>query len=101
MVFQTPPATDPKYQVSGSPGTPVMASARPPLKGPIWRHCIPPKSFSSIAPGGSGFFSGEAAGVAVPPPPVFVLAGVCSAAFANIENARIDNQEKRSRRLVI
>src|SRR6266403_4993789 len=31
-----------------------MASARPPRKGPIWRHCIALKSFSSIAPVGVG-----------------------------------------------
>src|SRR5258708_17915558 len=31
-----------------------MASARPPRKGPIWRHCIALKSFSSIAPAGVG-----------------------------------------------
>src|SRR5438105_6646440 len=52
VVFQTPPATPPKYHVSGSPGTPSIASSRPPRKGPICRHCIPLKSFSSIAPAG-------------------------------------------------
>src|SRR5260370_38399577 len=31
-----------------------MASARPPRKGPTWRHCIALKSFSSIAPAGVG-----------------------------------------------
>src|SRR5580693_3593788 len=54
IVFQTPPATPPKYHVSGSPGTPSMASARPPRNGPTCRHFIPLKSFSSIAPGGTG-----------------------------------------------
>src|SRR5438045_7309336 len=46
-VFQTPPATAPKYQVFGSPGTPSMAKARPPRKGPTCRHCMPLKSFAS------------------------------------------------------
>src|ERR1700747_3755937 len=55
IFFQTPPATPPKYQVSGSPGTPSIASARPPRNGPTWRHRIPLKSFSSIAPGATGF----------------------------------------------
>src|SRR6266487_2723803 len=47
-VFQTPPATAPKYQVLGSPGTPSIARARPPRKGPTCRHCIPEKSCGSI-----------------------------------------------------
>src|SRR5436190_22085295 len=70
IVFQTPPATPPKYQVSGSPGTLSIASARPPRNGPIWRHCIPLKSFSSIAPVGSGFgvALGECVGDGVGPP---------------------------------
>src|SRR5438270_605231 len=70
IVFQTPPATPPKYQVSGSPGTPSIASARPPRNGPIWRHCIPLNNFSSIAPGGSGFGVAvdEAFGEGVGPP---------------------------------
>src|SRR6202011_4485087 len=70
IFFQTPPATPPKYHVSGSPGTPSIASARPPRNGPTCRHCIPLKSFSSIAPGGTGLGVpvGEAFGVAVCPP---------------------------------
>src|SRR5436190_18002940 len=48
IVFHTPPATAPKYQVFGSPGTPSIASARPPRNGPICRHCMPLKSFGSI-----------------------------------------------------
>src|ERR1700747_47445 len=71
IFFQTPPATPPKYQVSGSPGTPSIANARPPRKGPTWRHCIPLKSFSSIAPGGTGFADavGDVVGEGVAPPP--------------------------------
>src|SRR3984893_12027134 len=70
IVFQTPPATPPKYHVSGWPGTPSIASARPPRNGPTCRHCIPLKSFSSIAPGGAGFgvAVGEAFGVTVGAP---------------------------------
>src|SRR5260370_42587584 len=41
--------------MSGSPGTPSIARARPPRNGPIWRHCIPLNNFSSIAPAGVGF----------------------------------------------
>src|SRR5213082_3405348 len=102
-VFQTPPATPPKYQVSGSPGTPFIASARPPRNGPTCRHCIPLKSFSSIAPAGSGFFSGDAAGVAVPPPPVFVFIGLGSTALAECQsdNNRIDQKQKRRNSLII
>src|SRR5436853_6606049 len=96
IVLQTPPATEPNDQVSGSPGTPSIASARPPRKGPICRHCIPLKSFSSIAPGGSGFFSGETAGVAVAPPPPLLLAGVCSTACPESEMKQ--NREKRRER---
>src|SRR6266568_6224754 len=96
-VFQMPPATPPKYQVSDSPGTPSIARARPPRNGPICRHCIPPKSFSSIAPGGCGFFSGDAAGVAVPPPPVFAFIGLGSAPFEDckIDSAKIGNKQER------
>src|SRR5204863_5712374 len=96
-VFQTPPATAPKYQVFGSPGTPSIASARPPRNGPICRHRIPLNNFSSIAPGGSGFFSGDAAGVAVPPPPVFVFIGLGSTAFEDckIDSVKIENKKKR------
>src|SRR5438552_5843566 len=60
-VFQTPPATAPKYQVLGSPGTPSIASARPPRKGPTCRHCIPLNNFSSAAPAGVGEGDGAAA----------------------------------------
>src|SRR5437016_10258251 len=103
VVFQTPPATAPKYQVSGSPGTPWIASARPPRNGPICRHCIPLKSFSSIEPGGSGFFSGVAAGVAVPPPPVFVFIGLGSTAFEDckIDSVKIENKKERRNRVII
>src|SRR2546421_6071087 len=59
-VFQTPPATAPKYQVFGSPGTPSMARARPPRNGPTWRHCIPEKSFGSICGAGAGDGDGAA-----------------------------------------
>src|SRR2546430_12845994 len=61
IVFQTPPATPPKYHVSGSPGTPSIVSARPPRNGPICRHCIPLNNFSSIAPAGVGVGDGVAA----------------------------------------
>src|SRR6266550_3101467 len=63
-VFQTPPATAPKYQVLGSPGTPSMASARPPRNGPTWRHCIPEKSFGSICGAGVGEALGDGDGAA-------------------------------------
>src|SRR5450631_1696317 len=53
VVFHTPPATPPKYQVSGSPGTPLTATTRPPRNGPIWRHFMPPRS--------AGLMSGKAA----------------------------------------
>src|SRR5258705_9351794 len=59
-VFQTPPATAPKYQVFGSPGTPSMARARPPRNGPTCRHCIPEKSFGSICGAGVGDGDGAA-----------------------------------------
>src|SRR2546423_7600518 len=104
VVFQTPPATPPKYQVSGSPGTPSIARARPPRNGPIWRHCIPLKSFSSIAPAGSGFFSGDAAGVAVPPPPVFAFVGGLGSTpleDCKIDSAKIDNTQQPESGLII
>src|SRR5213080_3067118 len=63
-VFQTPPATAPKYQVFGSPGTPSMARARPPRNGPTCRHCIPEKSFGSICGAGVGDALGGGAGAA-------------------------------------
>src|SRR5947199_5402091 len=96
-VFQTPPATAPKYQVFGSPGTPSIARARPPRNGPTCRHCIPLKSFSSIAPGGSGFFSGETAGVGLLPPPCLLGTAVGSTAFPDceIENERIHRRDRR------
>src|SRR5881392_448653 len=101
VVFQTPPATAPKYHVSGSPGTPSIASARPPRNGPTWRHCIPLKSFSSIAPGGSGFgvAVGDAVGAGVFPPPAFAFtAGLGSTALeeCKIDNETIDQREKRT-----
>src|ERR1700736_5252884 len=42
VLFHTPPATAPKYHVAESPGTPLTATTRPPLKGPICRHLMPP-----------------------------------------------------------
>src|SRR6266404_4293717 len=86
-VFQTPPATAPKYQVSGSPGTPSIASARPPRNGPIWRHCIPLNNFSSIAPAGVGF------GVAVGD---FVGDGVWPPSFGGGLTAKVVKQTKTS-----
>src|SRR2546429_4945319 len=59
-VFQIPPATAPKYQVFGSPGTPSIARARPPRNGPTCRHCIPEKSFGSICDAGVGDGDGAA-----------------------------------------
>src|SRR5277367_5855376 len=53
MLFHTPPATPPKYQVEGSPGTPLTATTRPPRNGPIWRHFMPSSS--------AGFTSANAA----------------------------------------
>src|SRR5436305_14296030 len=92
IVFQTPPATPPNYQVSGSPGTPSIARARPPRNGPTCRHCIPLKSFSSIAPGGSGLVDavGEAFGdgVGAPPPALVFTGGLGSAA---LEESTINN----------
>src|SRR6266404_9605971 len=104
VVFQTPPATAPKYHVSGSPGTPSIASARPPRNGPTCRHCIPLKSFSSIAPGGSVFFSGETVGVAVVPPPAFAfVGGLGSTPFANwkIDSDKIERKKERRGSLII
>src|SRR5689334_13620019 len=97
VVFQTPPATAPKYHVSGSPGTPSIASARPPRKGPTCRHCIPLKSLSSIAPGGSGFFSGETAGVGLLPPPCLLGTAVGSTARPDwkIDDDTISRRAKR------
>src|SRR2546430_11854697 len=63
-VFQPPPATAPKYQVLGSPGTPSIASARPPRNGPTCRHCIPEKSFGSICGAGVGDALGDGDGAA-------------------------------------
>src|SRR5438309_10335151 len=60
-VFQIPPATAPKYQVLGSPGTPSIARARPPRNGPTCRHCIPEKSFGSICGVGVGDALGDSA----------------------------------------
>src|ERR1041385_6374311 len=37
--FHTPPDAAPRYQIRGSPGTPVMAAIRPPSAGPIdWKR---------------------------------------------------------------
>src|SRR5438046_10361589 len=63
-VFQTPPAAAPKYQVFGSPGTPSIASARPPRNGPTCRHCIPEKSFGSICGPGVADAPGDGDGAA-------------------------------------
>src|SRR5205814_3986863 len=66
-VFQTPPATAPKYQVFGSPRTPSIAKARPPRNGPTCRHCMPEKSFGSICGVGVGDAFGEGAAVTTSP----------------------------------
>src|SRR5438132_4512893 len=66
-VFQTPPATAPKYQVFGSPGTPSMARARPPRNGPTCRHCIPEKSLGLICGAGIGDAFGAGAGAGAAP----------------------------------
>src|SRR5437773_11515111 len=68
-VFQTPPATAPKYQVLGSPGTPSIARARPPRNGPTCRHCIPEKSFGSICEAGVGDALGDGAAHTAPASP--------------------------------
>ena len=65
-VFQAPPATAPKYQVFGSPGTPSIARARPPRNGPTCRHCIPEKSFGSICGAGVGDPLGDGDGDGAP-----------------------------------
>src|ERR1700680_1574730 len=44
VLFHTPPATPPKYHVIGSPATPLTATTRPPRKGPICRHFMPPSN---------------------------------------------------------
>src|SRR5205823_9305415 len=49
VLFQTPPATPPKYQVVGSPGTPLTATTRPPRNGPICRHFMPPSNAGSMS----------------------------------------------------
>src|SRR5580700_3795346 len=49
VLFQTPPATAPKYQVAESPGTPLTATTRPPRNGPIWRHFMPPSKAGSMS----------------------------------------------------
>src|SRR5689334_4423303 len=62
VVFHTPPATAPKYQVLGSSRTPSIVRARPPRNGPTCRHCIPEKSFGSICGFGVGDALGEGDG---------------------------------------
>src|SRR5438552_7939252 len=59
VVFQTPPATAPKYHVFGSPKTPSMASARPPRNGPTTRQRMPLKSFGSTCDVAVGETAGE------------------------------------------
>src|SRR5579863_10583170 len=49
VLFHTPPPTPPKYQVAGSPGTPVTATTRPPRNGPICRHFMPPSKAGSMS----------------------------------------------------
>src|SRR5438477_1680650 len=95
IVFQTPPATPPKYQVSDSPGTPSIASARPPRNGPICRHCIPLKSFSSIAPGGAGFGDvvGEPLGDGVWPPSFG--GGVTAKVLKQTETSAAENRKRK------
>src|SRR5437660_10623992 len=63
-VFQIPPATAPKYQVFGSPGTPSIARARPPRNGSTCRHRLPEKSFGSICGAGVGDALGDCDGAA-------------------------------------
>src|SRR5580692_8702023 len=50
VLFHTPPPTPPKYQVAGSPGTPLTATTRPPRNGPICRHFMPPISPGLTSP---------------------------------------------------
>src|SRR5205807_4199720 len=64
--FQAPPATAPKYHVFDSPGTPSLASARPPRNGPTCRHCIPEKTFGSICGAGVGDALGDGAAHTAP-----------------------------------
>src|SRR5438105_15635699 len=93
IVFQTPPATPPKYHVSGSPMTPSIVRARPPRNGPICRHCIPLNNFSSIAPGGVAGRGDElaaavAVGVATPGPPPRGV-GLIASALEQLKTAAI------------
>src|SRR5437588_8535906 len=94
-VFQAPPATAPKYQVFGSPGTPSIARARPPRNGPIWRHCIPLNNFSSIAPGGAdlGDAVGEPLGDGVWPPSFG--GGVTAKVLKQTENSAAENRKRK------
>src|SRR5438552_7322214 len=64
VVFQTPPATAPKYHVFGSPKTPSMASARPPRNGPTCRQRMPLNSFGSTCGAGVAEAAGEGDGAA-------------------------------------
>src|SRR5207248_3100792 len=64
VVFQTPPATAPKYHVFSSPGMPSMASARPPRNGPTTRQRIALKSFGSTCGVALGETAGEDDGAA-------------------------------------
>src|SRR5258707_6211602 len=73
--------------MSGSPGTPSIARARPPRNGPIWRHRIPLNNFSSIAPAGVGF------GVAVGD---FVGDGVWPPSFGGGLTAKVVKQMETS-----
>src|SRR5207302_907583 len=63
-VFQTPPATAPKYHMFGSPKTPSIASARPPRNGPTCRHRMPLKSFGSTCGAGVAGTAGDGDGAA-------------------------------------
>src|SRR5690349_19986767 len=48
VVFHTPPAQPPKYNVPGSVGCPATATTRPPRCGPIQRHESDRKYLSSM-----------------------------------------------------
>src|SRR5512140_2298142 len=50
VVFQTPPPTEPKYNVLGCPGTPLPPLTRPPRNGPMLLQRRPPKTAASTLP---------------------------------------------------
>src|SRR5207248_11459817 len=89
VVFQTPPATAPKYHVFGSPKTPSMASARPPRNGPTCRQRMPLKSFGSTCGAVAGETAGEGDGAAEMVPPKMMKAKAAKLAANRNEGRKI------------